>query len=97
MYYFDQYDGLEHTLVNNLYSPMFYGPTDKINSDDIFTLTHVTELEESEIDDWVLICAVWLSRCGKAHILYMDSKLTCSLVDITDKNIFKRYTALPQV
>ena len=96
MFYFDQYDGVIHpTHEGFILSAMFYVSSEEANANpSVYEAVHVSQLDGV---DWTLVAKVWLSRCGRTHILYMKGDLVMTLLDITDSSPFRKQTALPQV
>ena len=97
MYYFQQYACLSFPegASSVLLSPMFYVfPCTVSEFPDIFKETHVAKLGSS---DWILVCAIWTSRCGKTNVLTLSSDLTLTLTDITNNNPYRDLVALPQI
>ncbi len=76
--------------------PMFYVPFEAAEADDsVFMASHIQDLVADV--KWVIVMAIWMSRCGKTHRLVMDDELVISLTDITHDNPWRQYRALPNI
>jgi hypothetical protein len=97
MYYFEQHACLSFPegASSVLLCPMFYVPPRVARADpNIYKATHVSFVGSAE---WILMCAIWTSRCGKTHILTLSSDLVMTLTEITNNNPFRDLVALPQI
>lgn len=97
MFYFEQFSALSfpEKMASVLLCPMVYIPRpDAQQNESVFTATHVSRLINT---NWEIMCAIWISRCGKTHVLTLSNDLTMRLMDISNNNIYRDYVALPKV
>jgi hypothetical protein len=93
LYYFEQYSAIIFPPhgATTLIAFMFYTPPNEHESS--FGAQHVSDLG-TEVP-WVLVLGLWVSRCGKIHVLVLEVDLLMRLVEIDGVNPWRAWDALP--
>ena len=98
MYYFDQFNALSFPEKGPavLITFMFYVSASAVEEcPHIFSYDSVNDLGDET--HWLIVCAIWVSRCGKTHVLTINEELTMELTEITSSNPYRNLVALPKM
>jgi hypothetical protein len=98
MYYFDQFNALSFPEKGPtvLITCMFYVyPSVVEENPNIFSLNSVNDLSYGT--EWLIVCAIWVSRCGQTHVLTLNQELYMELTEITNINPYRGLVALPKM